>query len=76
MLITECPAVSVAGLPRGVEARQAPDGEIIFWDGRRQYHTGAKAEGPALKRAKCHHFGAYRGRKSKLPVSGAVQPDD
>lgn len=54
-LITDFPVVEVAETPIGMTAYLA-HGQIVFWDGRRQYHTGATVAGPELRRAMKHHF--------------------
>jgi hypothetical protein len=56
-MITDMPVVSIeSGLPSGVDARRIPSGEIVFWDGRRQYYTGVKEDGERLMEAIAHHF--------------------
>lgn len=61
MLINDCPLVEVEGTPAGMTALRDVDGKIVFWDGRRQYHTGASEDGEELRRAMAHHFGPNRG---------------
>jgi len=55
--ITDCEAIEVEGAPLGVVPYVDSEGFIVFWDGKRQYHTGATEDGPQLRKAMKHHFG-------------------
>ncbi len=55
-LITDFPTTDIPDMPPGLTAYVVDDGLIVFWDGRRQYHTGASEDGLELRRAMKHHF--------------------
>lgn len=74
-LITDCEIVEVDGLPDRMEARVSLyDGEIIIWDGIRQYSTGATEDGPQLQKALRHHWATVWVGKHPSQASGAVKP--
>lgn len=68
MLITDCPTIEVKGIPHRTEARIWPSGEIVIWDGKRQYTTNCEPRdvgGETWKMALKHHWGTvWKGRKT------------